>query len=320
MRRAQRGATAVTVALFMTVIIGMCGFVIDLGHVAYVQRQLQSSTDAAALAGAAEINCCSTTKASASATLYSAVAGKNNVIKGVTATMVSGYPLLKCFTSTGISCTGGTGVDNANGIVVKQTASVPMWFSSIFGLTAIPITATATAGVQGGPSENMDIEFVLDTTQSMTNSDTGCSVAGAPRLGCAEALRRGSQKQLSYSADKISLLTFPGPTTGTVANDYNCSGKNPSITSYSSTTNYSVLGLGNDFKTKSSGANLNTSLQHGEGGRRWLDQRRVAAPGMQRPRRRRHLLCRRDLGGGERSIRQRSLRRGPTCDHPPQRR
>lgn len=257
--RAQRGATAVTVALLMTVLIGMSGFVIDLGHVAWVQRQLQASADAAALAGAGEINCCSgTSKAISTATAYSATAGNKNVLPGVTATFVSGYPQLKCFSSTGVSCTLGTGYDNANGIVVKEQATIPMWFASIFGLTSIPVTATATAGTQGGPVKSLDIEIILDTTQSMNGADTSCGT-GNTRVTCAEGGVKTLLQQLSYTSDQVGLMVFPGPTTATAADDYNCSGTAPTSMTYSSSTNYQVLGLASTFKTSSSGSNLNTS-------------------------------------------------------------
>ena len=167
----ERGATAIIVALMMTSIIGMVGFVIDVGHVMYVQRELQASTDAAALAGAQEINCCTTGgTAVTAATSYGAAAGEKNVIGGgVTATWVSGFPLLKCLTSTGVSCTGS---DNANAIVVKQQAVVPMWFAQIVGVRNMTITSISTAGATGGPPKSLDIELVLDTTASMNTTDS----------------------------------------------------------------------------------------------------------------------------------------------------
>lgn len=274
--KATNGAAAVTFALFMTVIIGMCGFVIDIGHVAYVQRELQASVDAAALAGAHDINCCATSKALTTAATFSGLAGEDNEISGVTVSMVAGYPQLKCFASTGVSCSG---IDNANGIVVEERADVPMWFAGIFGITTMPVTATSTAGLRGGPAKPLDIEIVLDTTHSMNDADPSCSIAGASRLQCAEAGVGTLLGDLSYSSDQVGLMVFPGPTTATVANDYNCSGSNPSITPYASSTNYQVLGLGSDFKSSSSGSSLNSAsdIVHATGGGGG------GCPGMQAP-------------------------------------
>jgi hypothetical protein len=281
--RAQRGATAITIALFMTVMIGMGGFVVDLGHVAWVQRQLQSSADSAALAGAGEINCCSgTSKAVSTATLYSSLSGDHNVLPGVTSSFVSGYPQLKCFSSTGVSCTMGTGYDAANGIVVKEQASIPMWFASIFGLTSIPVTATATAGVQGGPAKQVAVEIILDTTESMNDADSSCG-SGQTQESCAQQGAKTLLGELTYQGAQVGLMTFPSPTTATVADDYNCSGTNPSIVPYAAGDNYQVVALGNDFKTSSSGANLNTSSNMVRGIGAGKTSSGGSCPGMQAP-------------------------------------
>ena len=47
----RRAVTAVTVALLVPVLVGLAGFSIDIGHLALIQKELQASTDAAALAG-----------------------------------------------------------------------------------------------------------------------------------------------------------------------------------------------------------------------------------------------------------------------------
>jgi hypothetical protein len=250
----RRGATAVTVGLMTSVIIGMSGFVIDVGHLIYVQRQLQASADAAALAGAGKINCCATTSAVSTANTYSAISGGKNVVSGLTATMLSGYPKLICFTSTGVSCTG---VDNANGIQVKETGSVSMWFSGILGFTSFPINATATASGSGGPVKSADIMLILDTTASMNTADSSCSISGATRLTCAEAGARTLLTALSIGGDKVGLMVFPGVSSSTVAYDYDCSGTTPTSVAYNGSPTYQILGLGNDFKTSGS-SSLNT--------------------------------------------------------------
>lgn len=272
--RDKNGVTAVTVALSMTVIIGMAGFVIDIGHVMYVQRQMQASTDAAALAGARELNCCVTSTAIATATAYSATWTSSSTVgtnKNAHSTapytkFVTGYPMLKCFTSTGVSCAGP---DAANGIVVKQTATVPMWFASIFGLTSIPITTTATAGGTGGLAQTLDIDFVLDTTASMGTADSACSVSGTTRLGCALAGIKTLMSELSPSADYIGLLAFPGLSSTTQqSKDWTCPTSNPTTTAYknvptTTTTGnptYQIHSLAHDYKsTNSNTAPLNTA-------------------------------------------------------------
>ncbi len=258
-RASERGATAIIVALLMTAIVGMVGFVIDVGHVMYVQRQLQAATDSAALAGAHDINCCTTGGSAVTvANSYSAIAGGKNAIGGgVTATMLSGYPSLKCLASTGVSCTGS---DNANAIVVKQQAVVPMWFAQILGVSNMTITATSTAGVTGGPPKSLDIELVLDTTASMNTADPNCSVAGATRIQCAEAGAQQLMSALGPSGDQVGIMTFPGVTNATqAAKDYDCSSNSPTIASYKSSPDYTLLALGNSFKASDSSTSLSTT-------------------------------------------------------------
>ncbi len=98
--------------------------------------------------------------------------------------MAAGYPQLKCLTSTGVSCTGP---DNANAIVVKQQATVPLVFGKLFGMTTTTLTATATAGGSGGLGTSLDIMLIVDTTGSMNDPDPTCSISGSSRVTCAMA-------------------------------------------------------------------------------------------------------------------------------------
>lgn len=52
----QRGAVAIVVALSMTLLLGMLGLVLDLGHLYVAKSELQNAADAAALSGARELN------------------------------------------------------------------------------------------------------------------------------------------------------------------------------------------------------------------------------------------------------------------------
>lgn len=251
--KATEGAAAVTAALFMTVAIGLAGFVIDIGHVMAVQRQLQASTDAAALAGAHHI---ADGSATTFADTYSSIIGGKNAIKGVTVTMPAGYPKLKCLTSTGVGCSGSP---SANAIQVKQQATVPMWFAQVLGISSIPISTTATASAGGGSPISADIELVLDTTGSMNNGDKSCSIKNATRLSCAQAGVRTLLNQLQPAGDRIGLTVFPGVSSSTAAKNYDCTSSNPTVVSYKSNPTYSILNLGNDFKA----SNASTSLDNG---------------------------------------------------------
>ena len=121
----QRGVALVVFALTLVSMSGFMALAVDIGYLQYVQQRLQASSDAAALAGGRDINCCAASKAISTAISYSSTAGGHNEIPGVTVTMPSG-PELKCLTSmqSTLKCTG---YDKANAIVVRQQATVPLF-------------------------------------------------------------------------------------------------------------------------------------------------------------------------------------------------
>ena len=128
LHRDRRGAVATLTAAVIVALAGVGAVAVDVGYAVNAQRQLQASADAAALAGARDIGS-TTNDPRQTATSYSAVAGNKNAPSNINVTMASGYPALKCFTSIGVTCVSGkSGVPSANGIQVKQQASVPTFF------------------------------------------------------------------------------------------------------------------------------------------------------------------------------------------------
>ena len=117
LRGDRSGVVAILAALSMVSIVGFTGLAVDVGNVYYAQAKLQAAADAAALAGAQDINNGSGGTAISTANSYSAVSGQKNASSNLPVTMASGYPKLRCLSSTGISCTGP---DSANAIQVKQ--------------------------------------------------------------------------------------------------------------------------------------------------------------------------------------------------------
>ncbi|HEY3916422.1 MAG TPA: pilus assembly protein TadG-related protein [Stellaceae bacterium] len=258
--RDKRGATAILTALMVPLFCGVGALCVDGAHIAQTERALQASTDAAALAGASKINCCAAAPGTATtvATQYSAGTGDLNALSGATVTMMSGFPQLKCLQSTGFTCSGP---DSANAIAVKQQAVVPTIFAKMIGVESVTITATSTAGQQGGGNLPVDVMFVLDTTQSMTDSDTNCSVSHATRMTCALTGIQSVLKTLKPSVDYAGLMVFPGLKNASQAQyDYDCvSSPSPQIVSYKSSPVYQVLGLVNDYRTSDSATSLNPS-------------------------------------------------------------
>ncbi len=275
----RKAGVAVMASILLSSFVGVTGTVIDISHVIYAKKMLQTATDSAALAGAQDINSATLPAGTAitTATTYSATSGNKNAQAHYAASMASGYPQLKCLTSTGVSCTGS---DSANAIVVKQTAEVPLYFASLFGFSVKSITATATAGAKGAGATLLDIMIVLDTTASMKSSDTTCG-SGATRISCAE---EGIQSLLTgllpgttaNPVTQVGLMAFPPLASPSQAQyDYDCSGTtNPATAHYSAVTSvansyessttvssptYLVLPLANDYLTSAATPTLNTS-------------------------------------------------------------
>ena len=108
LRSDRRGSVAVMMAGALVVFIGFGAAVVDIGYLFHVRRVLQTSADMAALAGAQDINCCTAApgQAISTAVSYSGVNGNQNATPGIDVAMVSGYPALRCFTSTGCLAAG----------------------------------------------------------------------------------------------------------------------------------------------------------------------------------------------------------------------
>jgi Flp pilus assembly protein TadG len=250
LRRDRSGSVAMIAGVSIAALVGMSALVIDGGNVINAQRTLQASSSAAALAAAADIG--STTNPVTTATLYSSVAGSQNAhanLPGVTITTT-----LKCFSSTGVTCT--TGVPPANGIVVTQQATVSTLIGSVLGIGSVNISATATAGSKGGKSKFLDVMLVLDTTASMNDNDTGC---GVTKLNCALTGVRSLLSSFWPTVDQVGLMVFPPLTNSTQAsNDYDCNSATPSIVPYGGSGVYQVIPLVTDYRTSNT-APLNTA-------------------------------------------------------------
>ena len=135
--RDEQGQALPWLAVMLTVIMGIAGFVIDLGHAMVCERQLQSSSNAAAMAGALQLP--NSTYANV-AHQYGSETGEANAsgnLPGVAMT-VSAY----CSTTVkgwGIECLQPA-ADNA--VVVTQTSSIPTTFARAIGINTVPISAT----------------------------------------------------------------------------------------------------------------------------------------------------------------------------------
>jgi hypothetical protein len=288
--REQNGQVIPWVAMMGTILLGFAGLVLDLGRAYLGYRSLQSATDAAALAGAQNMK---SSTASTIAKNYSALTGKLNAQSSffTSVTMLTGYPKFECLstiTSMGIGCIApNNSPTGANAVQVIEQATIPTFFSEVFGVGQMTLTATSTAAVVGARATPMNIAIVIDTTASMKTVDSNC---GNTRIECAlggvQVLLSGlspcspaagtctvTNGVASGALDQVSVFTFPNVTMGTVANDTNCSGNNPTIVpyelpSYNATTyapsgnnygTYQVTGFLSDYRSSDSATSISTS-------------------------------------------------------------
>jgi len=227
--------------------VGLGGLTTDLGKAYVVRTQLQNNVNAAALAAAGEVyNSSSTDNASTIASQYSGNASGdqnyNSYVGKVTTTVTA--VCLNMLMPSGSSCGASS---PANAVKVKQTASVPTIFMKLFGISALPVAAQATASMQG-MAEPWNVVVVVDSTGSMATTDSNCG--GKTEFQCALS---GVQSLLeatnpcpagvsscsgSNARIRFSLFTFPniltavnganptvsGTSFNSLSNDINCGG------------------------------------------------------------------------------------------------
>jgi Flp pilus assembly protein TadG len=275
--RDQRGQSVIVVALTITAVTALAATSVEVGHVYYAYRQLVSSTNAAALAGAQAMP--NTVTATTNVTAYSAQTGQKNatpVLQGAVAT-----PTFHCYSSVATSmntpCETSTGAAGGyNALSVTQTASVNLWFGGLIGMPKMNLAATATAAMRGGSNIPWNIAIILDTTNSMSHPDSGTQCSGT-QISCA---LKGVQALLgdldpcglgatcgsnTSPVDSVALYVFPPVLTTTAGKDY-CSGGsgNPTHEYYMVPTlnplwTYQIIPFSADYRTSDAASALSSS-------------------------------------------------------------
>jgi hypothetical protein len=295
----QRGQMLPTMALMLTGLLGMSALAVDIGRAYASYRDLQASTNAAAMAGASGLP---GSTAATIATSYSSLNGDTNAYSFLpNVTMVSGYPKVVCLNAlknVGVACVAPA---NANAIIVQQQVIVPTFFAGLLNHKSITLTATATASMRGAVAAPYNVAIILDTTSSMNDQD-GDSQCSTSRLACAlsgiqvflhdlnpcgasaatcGAVTTTTSNNLPTSSvanpvDNVSLFVFPNVTEGTIPNDFDCSSSNPTIKpdtfptpgagSYvpgnpmtTSTPTYQIVGFSSDYRASDTSTTLSTS-------------------------------------------------------------
>jgi len=283
-RQNQRGQVLIFITLWLPVLFGMTALVVDFGFIYYYQSELDASTQAATLAGAAAMSQPGATVASTTTvvTAYSGTTGNMNTssnLPGVS--ILSGYPKFKCLATLtsafGVQCYGPS---NSNAIQVAQQVKVPLFFFPMFGGPSATLTSTATASMKGASVEPYNIVLIVDSTRSMNDIDSDsncnntriyCALAGvqvllqnlAPCLPSEASCGTVTGGNVANSVDRVSLLTFPAVTTATAADDYNCGSATPTIKAYATpfpaTSTYQILNFSSDYRASDKATLLSSS-------------------------------------------------------------
>ncbi|HEY1578882.1 MAG TPA: vWA domain-containing protein [Terracidiphilus sp.] len=290
----QGGSVAVWWALLIPLSFGVGGVVVDVGYAYTCQRELQMSTNAAAMAAAALLPNAST--AQTAGYQFSAEAQTSTLPKGVnyygnlpsvTASVVTG-----CVSITYLPSCGGS--ITANAVQVTQTTTIPTFFikaMTVFGVKGvgtINLAARSTAVMRGAQRGPFDVAIVMDATGSMSYTDGGSNCTGT-KAQCAEEGAQillsefspclpglsncgsATNGNVSNAVDEVSLFTFPAAVAGTqIAGAQTCNStqsntwstymeKYPDSTSYAtvSHSNPTMPGIGTGSGQLTT-ANLNT--------------------------------------------------------------
>ena len=211
-RDRQLGQTMALIPVVLVTLLAVGALVVDLGNLYACHEELQVSTQAAALAGAQLLTGSTATAVKAAANNYSTATSSDYNYHGnlINVGMVSGYPQLKCLTTTGVSCGTPSGY---NALIVTESAEVKMYFAPLFGVKTLNIQSTATASAAGGTGGTFNIAIIVDTTDSMTDTVAGNTNCSTPQIDCAMAGIQALLKVLQPCAANLS--TCGTATTGT---------------------------------------------------------------------------------------------------------
>lgn len=249
----ESGQSLPLLGLLIALVIGLGGICVDVGHAFVCKRQLQASTDAAALAGAYALTASNATVSSVEGVVssYSSATGGVNPYPSFNNVSLTTTPLcLSTVANWGILCTSSPAGYNA--VQVVQTATINTWFIrilSIFGaksLQTMTVEAESTAAMRGSTNAQYNVAIVIDTTASMGSQDTDAN-CGNTRIYCAlqglqillqdlSPCTPSSTSSTCTPFDRVSLFTFPNIEAKDAGNDTSCPTSNPAIPAYSTPT------------------------------------------------------------------------------------
>jgi Flp pilus assembly protein TadG len=162
--RGDSGSAAVLVAISLVPIFGMMGLAIDVGQLRFAKQRLQMTADAAALAGALELNACGATADCSALETAAQDALTENGFTGSTlqASCIPTGIGLAISVNNGPCALGSQNPHNGNTSYVEAVVSQaqPTYFAGMLGIRTVQIMARAEASRAGGSN----CMFALDPT------------------------------------------------------------------------------------------------------------------------------------------------------------
>jgi len=154
--RDQSGQTLVFAALSMVVLISFLGLAIDVGHLRYARRKLQTAADAAALAAGLEIRVCGSlspcpamTAAAQNALVENGYSGTSTVINNCASAPGSTLTIVINIKPCALAADPNNG--KAFYVEVEVSNPVQTWFARVIGFSTVPMIARAEARRGGAP-------------------------------------------------------------------------------------------------------------------------------------------------------------------------
>ena len=207
MMRDEEGQILPWMVFMVVLFIAMAGLTLDVGHAFVCYRELQSSTDAAALAGAQAMGLSGATATS----INDAVGGYSSLLNGGSfksqgsavsitqnglnansnlsnPTLTVNFGCSSSLANKGITCIaipGVTSPSTANILQVTQATSIPTYFIKVLAFlgiksaNSINLSTASTASMLGAKSAEYNIAMIIDTTPSMGTQDNDAECKGA---------------------------------------------------------------------------------------------------------------------------------------------
>jgi hypothetical protein len=184
----ESGQALIMVALSLTCILGFVGFATDVGVLLHAKRNLQIAADAAALAGANEINI-DQTQVPAAARAASAQNGFQDGVSGTTVT--PSYP-----------AADGPHAGNPGYVEAIVTQTQPTFFMRLFSFTSVPVSARAVAF--NGASNGSGCLTALNGSAPAAIQLTGHFRVDAPGCQVIDNSRDPGALQFTGSAGRLT--------------------------------------------------------------------------------------------------------------------